>query len=447
MEALQTRTLFGELDHPEGDRCETLAKNAAISITKLEKRPEEGVIYGEADILDTPTGRIVKALADSGAKLGISSRGMGEEIYSEGRNIIDPETYDFITFDVVVTPANTKARVALTESKELNKLTESIKYEISESETENQLNQLKAVLENVQLSNKEELVALIENKINNISNKKKNKFEEANQKIVLDILKKQLKSKTEQYDELIKASASLSFENAKLVENNKFYEDSRTMLKTKLKENNNKIASLNKVESSNKSLKEENESLKTKYNNLLKENKILAESIKKYEAQDKETIIKMRKMNEAKINNIEKTNTEKLEKLNEEKEIINKKYINLIETNKELSKKLESTCKILKEREISNKSLLEKYNNLQKESTLTTKKLQENKTSESNKIKMLEEEIKQLKEKAKLNEEAERNFSKLSFSPLGKMKAIRENFEVSDYSDDDKALFDILTNR
>ena len=114
MEALQTKTLFGELDHPEGDRCETLAKNAAITITKLEKRPDEGVIYGEAEILDTPTGRIVKALADSGAQLGISSRGMGEEIYQEGKNIIDPETYDFITFDVVVTPANTKARVALT---------------------------------------------------------------------------------------------------------------------------------------------------------------------------------------------------------------------------------------------------------------------------------------------------------------------------------------------
>ena len=64
MEALETKTLFGELDHPEGDRCETLAKNAAITITKLEKRPEEGVIYGEAEILDTPTGRIVKEYED-----------------------------------------------------------------------------------------------------------------------------------------------------------------------------------------------------------------------------------------------------------------------------------------------------------------------------------------------------------------------------------------------
>lgn len=163
-EALETKTLFGELDHPEGDRCETLAQNAAISITKLEKRPDEGVIYGEADILDTPTGRIVKALADSGAQLGISSRGMGEEIMEDGQNIIDPDTYDFITFDVVVTPANTKARVSLVESKRINKLTESLKKEIKDCETENQLDQVKNVVETINISNKDELTKLIEEK-------------------------------------------------------------------------------------------------------------------------------------------------------------------------------------------------------------------------------------------------------------------------------------------
>ena len=35
MEALETKTLFGELDHPEGDRCETLAKNAAFVCISL----------------------------------------------------------------------------------------------------------------------------------------------------------------------------------------------------------------------------------------------------------------------------------------------------------------------------------------------------------------------------------------------------------------------------
>ena len=64
---------------------------------------------------------------------------MGEEVYENGQNIIDPDTYDFITFDVVVTPANTKARVSLTESKHINMLTESIKKEINECETANQL--------------------------------------------------------------------------------------------------------------------------------------------------------------------------------------------------------------------------------------------------------------------------------------------------------------------
>ena len=38
MEALRTKTLFGELDHPEGDRCETLAKNAAITRKETRRR-------------------------------------------------------------------------------------------------------------------------------------------------------------------------------------------------------------------------------------------------------------------------------------------------------------------------------------------------------------------------------------------------------------------------
>ena len=228
MEALETKTLFGELDHPEGDRCETLAKNAAITITKLEKRPEEGVIYGEAEILDTPTGRIVKALADSGAKLGISSRGMGEEIYQEGKNIIDPETYDFITFDVVVTPANTKARVALTESKHISKLTESLQKEIDEAETANQLNQIKTVAECTSISNKEDVLNLIETKLRKVNNIKINdKLTEANRQIALDLIKKKYTETKAQLDESLEANTALAEENTKLIEENNYYKDSK----------------------------------------------------------------------------------------------------------------------------------------------------------------------------------------------------------------------------
>ena len=259
MEALETKTLFGELDHPEGDRCETLAKNAAISITKLEKRPDEGVIYGEAEILDTPTGRIVKALADSGAKLGISSRGMGEEIYENGQNIIDPETYDFITFDVVVTPANTKARVSLTESKHLSKLTENFKKEIDESETENQLNQLKTVVESVNMTNKDELVGLIDAKLETFNRPVASaKLTEANRQVALDLIKNKYLEAKSQLEETLKAGESLSQENAKLIEEKEFLGNSRATLKGKLKECNATIKSLSedleKTSSENKEL-------------------------------------------------------------------------------------------------------------------------------------------------------------------------------------------------
>ena len=39
--------------------------------------PEGNNIIGKAKILDTPNGKIVKELLNSGAKLGVSSRGMG----------------------------------------------------------------------------------------------------------------------------------------------------------------------------------------------------------------------------------------------------------------------------------------------------------------------------------------------------------------------------------
>ena len=44
-------------------------------ITSL--KPECKNFIGEAKIMDTPYGKIVKNLIDEGAQLGVSSRGMG----------------------------------------------------------------------------------------------------------------------------------------------------------------------------------------------------------------------------------------------------------------------------------------------------------------------------------------------------------------------------------
>ena len=428
MEALETKTLFGELDHPEGDRCETLAKNAAISITKLEKKPDEGVIYGEADILDTPTGRIVKALADSGAKLGISSRGMGEEIYVDGQNIIDPETYDFITFDVVVTPANTKARVSLTESKHLSKLTENFKKEIEESETENQLNQLKTVVESVNMSNKDELVGLIESKLDTFKRPTEmdNKLTEANRQIALDLIKKKYEEAKSLLDEKTKATESLAEENAKLVEEKDFLSNSRATLKAKIKESTERI----------KTLEDEKKALE--------EGKVLADN------KNREMLLRNRQVAEKKTENLNRQNAERVQALEESLKAKDTEIAKLTEAKAESDRKVNEYSKIL----VENKKLLDKMKvleesnkKLQESNKVSQNKLQESKILENKKITELQKQIQDLQLKNTKMEEAQDRFSKLSFNPIGTVKAVAENFKQGDYDQDEIDLFNALTGK
>lgn len=450
MEALETKTLFGELDHPEGDRCETLAKNAAISITKLEKRPEEGVIYGEAEILDTPTGRIVKALADSGAKLGVSSRGMGEEIFVDGQNIIDPETYDFITFDVVVTPANTKARVELTESKKINKLTENLKKEIADSETENQLDQIRNVVENVNISNKDELLNLVENKLKSFKiSEVSTKLSEANKSIAIKLLKQKYMESKAQLQESLELNNQLSDENEKLLEKVDILENSGNKLNNELKE-----ARLKSFNNSN-----DTKELAKKYNNLVTENKNLKEQLKVTENkvnslssdltnskleernQQKEIMLKSRQISNRKLENTIKQYENSIASLNESIQQKDERIEKLIESNKNKQVRIASDMKIIKE----NKELKEKIKQLEESNKQYGKKLTEGKLQESRKIKELQSKIEELESNNQKMEEAQARFSKLSFDPVGTVKAVAENFSTGDYDQDDMDLFRALT--
>ena len=409
MEALETKTLFGELDHPDGDRCETKAQNAAITITKLEKRPEEGVIYGEAEILDTPTGKIVKALADSGAKLGISSRGIGEEIYENGQNIIDPETYDFITFDVVVTPANKKARVSLAESKQINKLNESFERAINESDTKNQLNQIKEAVDNTNNINKSNLLNLIETKKLSLSSNKENKLLESNKQLAFNLLKEKYIENKNELKESITASNNLGEENKKLIEELDYYKNSKEDLKTKLKES---ISSKNELNAIVENLQNENQSQKT----------LLEESNKKIQRlQTKTKILEKQKSN-----------------------IINKKVEDLqSRLNAELSKNLEDYSKII----LENKQLTEQLNNLNKNKLIESKKIEQEKSLQENKIKELQQKITLLEQQAKKTENIEDRFSKLAFDPIGNIKVVAENFKRNDLSQEDIDLYNALTNK
>lgn len=445
-EALETKTLFGELDHPDGDRCETLAQNAAITITKLEKRPDEGVIYGEAEILDTPTGRIVKALADSGAKLGVSSRGMGEEINEDGQNIIDPSSYDFITFDVVVTPANTKARVSLVESKRLNTLTESLKKEIVKCDTENQLNQVKNVVETINISNKDELNKLIEGKLQEINpdenpdednnddmvtadskeKKEETKLSEANKKIAFKLLETRYLNLKKEYDESLKANEELHQENEKLIE-------ARNQLRRKTLENKKDLNRADKrLEETKKLIKQRELVL---HENKLREQEELISG-------NKSLITKMNAINKKKVENIETKYKNEVKKLNEQLKVEDKRYNKLLEENKKITESIKLNAKLVEDKDTQIKALQEQLNKVNESNA---KKLQESKSLQDNKVIELNKKVESLLAENKQLKLEREQFTDLAFTPTqGLVSKELDTLDFDDYSAEDQALFNAL---
>lgn len=134
-EGMENRCIVGECDHP-AERLDYSIPEGAIVLTKYDIR-NDGKVYTEFDILDTLPGRTLKTYFDAGCKLGVSSRGLGEEIMVDGEKIIDPDTYQFYCFDAVVFPAVKSARMELIESTSPKKqqLINSITKEINNCKT------------------------------------------------------------------------------------------------------------------------------------------------------------------------------------------------------------------------------------------------------------------------------------------------------------------------
>ena len=98
---------FGELGHPEG-RTVNLERVSHM-ITKLH--PDGKNFIGEAKIMDTPMGKIVKNLMDEGGKLGVSSRGMGSLDSKNGANYVRDDFYLATAADIVADPSAPNAFV------------------------------------------------------------------------------------------------------------------------------------------------------------------------------------------------------------------------------------------------------------------------------------------------------------------------------------------------
>jgi len=111
---VRERRALGELDHPD-DSVINL-KNASHLVTEVWW--DGNSVMGKVKVLDTPSGKVLRSLVDSGVSLGISSRGLGS--VSEGANgtVTVQEDFQLICFDFVSEPSTPGAYMALQEGVE-----------------------------------------------------------------------------------------------------------------------------------------------------------------------------------------------------------------------------------------------------------------------------------------------------------------------------------------
>ena len=112
---VKERRALGELDHPD-DSVINL-KNASHMVTEVWWNGND--VMGKVQVLNTPSGNILRSLVESGVKLGISSRGMGSVSENQGRTIVEDD-FQLICFDFVSEPS-TPGAFMMSEAKDLKK--------------------------------------------------------------------------------------------------------------------------------------------------------------------------------------------------------------------------------------------------------------------------------------------------------------------------------------
>jgi len=105
---------LGELDHP--DSSVVNLKN--VSHVIREAYLEGGTVYGTVELLDTPSGRILQSLVESGVKLGISSRGVGST-KKQGDYHVVQDDFQLICWDYVSEPS-TPGAFMMAEGRQIN---------------------------------------------------------------------------------------------------------------------------------------------------------------------------------------------------------------------------------------------------------------------------------------------------------------------------------------
>ena len=102
-EYVEQNRAYGELGHPQGP---TINLERVSHLIK-ELHQDGNNIMGRAKIMtETPMGKIVKNLMDEGAKLGVSSRGMGTlKQDRDGTNVVSSDFQLATAADIVADPS------------------------------------------------------------------------------------------------------------------------------------------------------------------------------------------------------------------------------------------------------------------------------------------------------------------------------------------------------
>lgn len=128
MPKINERRLLGELDHPTHDTVKLA--NASHLMTGLKW--DGNVLIGEAELLNTPTGKIAQQLVKDGVKLGWSSRGLGsltECADKPGFKEVN-EDFNLLTWDLVGDPSTDGAYPGLCESTQYRNVYEETKRQV-----------------------------------------------------------------------------------------------------------------------------------------------------------------------------------------------------------------------------------------------------------------------------------------------------------------------------
>ena len=104
-EFINKNRAFGELGHPDGPTVNLERVSHMIKELKIDGKN----FVGEAKIMDTPYGKIVKNLINEGAQLGVSSRGMGSLKRDGDKNVVGDDFYLATAADIVADPSAPEA--------------------------------------------------------------------------------------------------------------------------------------------------------------------------------------------------------------------------------------------------------------------------------------------------------------------------------------------------